>query len=678
MQIFQKDSPPQTYWSVVVEPGWIQAGIWQVINGSASILSVSPPTPWETEDELIGSADAALSSCVQKLDNDTPEPQKTVFGVPASWVEKGEIKEKYLADIKKICTELSLTPVGFVVLSEAIANYYKSGEGAGINAIVVGVSSESLEVSVFKKGNLMGNTQVSRSVSASEDVIEGLSRFGLDEPLPSRIIVFDGKEGEIEDFRQVLIDASWDGVEKIKFLHTPKVEIFESEKKVLATALAGGSEIANVTQIVLEKEEDEVKPLDSEKLGFVVGEDITQNKPDTEPKKVEPEEMRENIITKSKLPKFKFKLPAINLPAFPFSLKEGGKTSLLAGLFFLVALLVSGVIFWWFYPTAKVVIYVAPKKFEETFTIDSTSLGQEQVSVDMSGDRTTPTTGTKTVGDKAKGIVTLYRVGPSVMLPAGTVLLGPGNLAFSLDEDVKVASGSATSIGNTSAKVTAKNIGAEYNLASATTFSVGNYGADLEAKNDAAFSGGTSHEIQAVDRRDQENLLNDLQQELVSKAKNKIISDLAADRFLVESSATTEATDKNFDHKVGDEADNLKLNLSLKVSFVTLDKQKLIDFAKESLKDKVPSNYVLRDDQLSFSFNSDSKLVISANLLPQINTDEIKQKIAGKLPGVVEEYLTSVAGFSRAEINISPHLSGRFGTLPKVAKHIQIEISAER
>ncbi|KKU65258.1 MAG: hypothetical protein UX88_C0004G0006 [Candidatus Woesebacteria bacterium GW2011_GWC2_47_16] len=84
------------YWALVIEPGWIQAGIWQIIAEKAEVVSVSPPAAWETDEELIGAADAALSATIQNLPEDVSEPQKTVFGVPSSWVSEGEIKKEHV------------------------------------------------------------------------------------------------------------------------------------------------------------------------------------------------------------------------------------------------------------------------------------------------------------------------------------------------------------------------------------------------------------------------------------------------------------------------------------------------------------------------------------------------------------------------------------------------------
>jgi len=122
----------------------------------------------------------------------------------------------------------------------------------------------------------------------AEDMVEGLSRFSLTEPFPPRVILYNGRESELEEVRQQLIDIHWEEYPRIHFLHPPKVEIIKPEEKVLATSLAGGSELTGARTVervwpqgilredeprIKEKKEENLIPV-SEKMDFVVGEDI--------------------------------------------------------------------------------------------------------------------------------------------------------------------------------------------------------------------------------------------------------------------------------------------------------------------------------------------------------------------------------------------------------------------
>ena len=724
-----REKPPELYWSLVIESGWAQAGVWYIGGSAAEVISVSPPAAWETEDELTGAVDAALSSAVAKLPEDYQEPSKTVFGVPSVWVKGGEISADYLAKIKDLCRDLSLNPVGFVVLPEAIAHLHKSEEGSPLSAIILGLGKEFLEISVFKLGNLVGTSQVSRSLSLIEDVTEGLSRFEGSAPLPSRFIVYDGKGAELTEAKEALMQESWLNIPKIKFLHTPKVETLSSDRKVLATSLAGANEIGQVSQVtskasgseslrpggMVDEGEDlqNVVPVEKslapEELGFAVGEDITQ--------KVKPAEIRAEarppIFTAAGVnpQRQKFGVGVNQYFQKTKSLFHGfaGRVSVkpprfsrrpfaFFGILF-VGLTILGGFYWWFYPNARVIIYVTPKSFSQEANVIFNTNGQfdvgggiipaELISADVSGDKTKSATGSRLIGDKAKGSVQIQNgTAFPINLAASAILVSSANLKFDLDNSASISAAlSPNSPGTATINVTADSIGAEYNLAKDEIFKVGNYPkAEVDAVSVSDFSGGSSQQISAVSKDDQLALETQLKDELSLNAKNQLSQKVNSDQIFVGDLAGLDVTTENFDHKIGDQADNLKLNLALNATAVASDRAKLLEYARGILKDRIPFGFVLKDSQIDFKFTFDSKqnenigykVEISANFLPLVNTDDIVKKIAGRTPSITQNYLTSVPGFSRADVTLSPRLPGLLGTLPHLGKNIKIEIVAEK
>ena len=739
----EKKSSKKNFWAVIVEQGWVQAGIWTVEDGKAKVPFFSAPAAWGLDEELINATDASLSSAIQEFPESEAEPSEAVFGVTSSWVEGGEIKPEFLEKIKKICTELALTPVGFVVLPEAIAHFIKSEEESPVSAVIIGVYNDTLGLTFFKQGNLIGNTQVARSVSVAEDVAEGLTRFAGEENVFSRFILYDGKEGELEEVRQDLLKVNWDDYPKLNFLHTPKVEIIDHRKKISAVALAGASEMANIKKvdhgevveaipgenISEEPETEQEAPLTPQESGFVINKDITKEADEEIPEAMEEKTVSEpdynapsyqhedveNVMPVNEPPYKKRGLPRFNFQPYLEKMKGSfaifgslnklfgafrtGKNTLIIGLIFLVTVFILGFAGWWFMPKSSVTIYVSPKQQGERITIkvdsgaersnfDEKILKGQILDTSVSGDKTKSTSGTKTVGEKAKGEVTIYRVGSKLDLASGTVIHGPSNLDFTLDNDVEVASGSAGSAGTTKASVTAEDIGAQFNLAADTNFTVDNYStSDMEAKNESSFSGGTSREIQAVSDEDQKTLSDELKAELTDKAKEDLKASVNENQFLIEESLTATSSGVKFSNKVGDEADSLKLDLTIDASVVVIDKTEMLELASKALSDKVPSGFILREEQIDVTFEFDSKrgkiyefnVNIEANLLPDIKTEEVVKQIRGKYPEIAKDFMTKdVPGFVRAEIRIKPNLPGKLNTLPKVAKNIEVEIAAEK
>jgi hypothetical protein len=745
------------YWSLVIEPSWVQCAIWTIADDTTHVVSVGPTVAWETPSDLVNAVDASLSSAVTNVPEDLPEPSKTVFGVPPSWVEEGQIKKEFLDQIREVCHKLSLQPTGFVVIPEAISHFIKSEEGSPLNAVVIGVGNTTLDIAIFKLGNLVGTVNVGRSVSTVDDVVEGLTRFGLTDSVPSRFLLYDGKGAELEEVRQKLIQADWneEGKGKVRFLHTPAVEIIDSERKTVAVSHAGASEIGNVSKVLFakhtpeddenEKEEEEEKQTENPSpqkepveainffqnlspadVGFVVNKDIRENPvqqsciPDKKDDNLSPVHKVERVIPiKMRLQEIfsGFKKPTIPRPSpkiaiarkplihtkqsFSLSPDRQRRPMIIGGIIF-SALLIVGFVAWWTVPKAEVLLYIAPKSVDkkETLAIDpsistpdisSRILPASVKSVEVSGEKSKPTTGTKTVGEKAKGNVQIRNgTGVAIKVNASTILVGPNDLRFSLDSAASV-SGALTpaSPGTAVVAVTAENIGAEYNLAKGATFKVGNYpSSEVDAIVDSDFSGGSSRQITVVSAEDLKALESDLLTELTDQGTSQLGSKINDGEMLITSATSKDVIDKQFSNKVGDEASTVRLTMKLRLTGLVVAESDLQTIAQALLQDQIPNGFVLRPEQLQTAFEavggtnirdkSQFSVNFTANLLPQIDPTNIAKKIAGLYPRKAQEVLTQIPGFVRVQIKINPSLPGKLGTLPHLPKNISVEVSSER
>lgn len=692
----------ENFWALLIEPEWISSSIWQITDGKVEIISTSTATRWE--DDLIEPIDASLSSCTQNLPDDVPDPSKTVFGVPNSWIDGGNIKEEYLEKLKKICKDLSLVPSGFVVLSEAISHYIKQEEEVPLSGVVVGISTEALDISIFNSGKLLGTTSVLRSVSVEEDMVEGISRLsGELENLPSRIILFNQKEQELEEIKSSLDSADWNKIGNSKFIHAPKVEILDPNKKILAVALAGGSELGEVSGII-ESLPQNINSVSEPEVDTKTEElPIEEVANFEEPDEVTAEDLGFSVKTPDEtssvstfipnLPKkLSFpvlpKMPQLNFkkPNFNFSFSLGSKPLIMGGSLILT-LVIVGFALWWFLPKASVTIFVSPKKLEESTTLELDSdIQGEQVEVSVSGEKTKPTTGTKTVGEKAKGSAKIQNgTDFPINLPIGTVLLSSTDLKFVTTKAASISGAlSPSTPGTTTVDIEAGNIGSEYNLPKDEVFKVGNYPkSEVDGTSTDQLAGGSSRQISSVAEDDRKKILNELTDELLEEAKTKLSEKINSDMLLVDASFNIETLEENYSNKVGDEATNLKLTLSLKVTSSAVSKTALSEIAKRSLDVKIPTGFILRDDQITYRFvasDTDGKfdVSISANLLPSIDTTIVAKQIAGKYPNHAESFLGSIPGFVNAEIRLKPPLTSKLGTLPHISKNIEVTITAEK
>ena len=156
--------------------------------------------------------------------------------------------------------------------------------------------------------------------------------------------------------------------------------------------------------------------------------------------------------------------------------------------------------------------------------------------------------------------------------------------------------------------------------------------------------------------------------------------------YFIEDSVVSEVTSKAFSSKVGDEASSITLSLTLKVTGLVVKSEDIFALVGGILQDKIPEGFVLREDQLAigFEYEEEEEKVyelaarIVANLLPEVKPDELADNIAGKYPTLAQDFLTSIPGFSRAEIRLKPKLPGSLGSLPHLTRNIEIEVAAER
>jgi len=711
----------------------------------------------EKTKDLSESIEVSLSAAVSKLtEAGFEEPEKVILGLPPAWTEKGKITEEKLNLLKELSSRLSLKPMGFVVTPEALIHFLKVEEGAPVSAILIGLDSKEIQVNLVQIGKILGVENVARSDNLALDVEEGLLRFPNEEPFPPRMILYGEGDLESAR-QTLLSYPWQEPERKLPFLHFPRVEIAARDFEINALCLAGGTEIAKTEELVSEegqrggaeeaetrKEIPDEKPGNTEALkikgdeeqpdlGFVVGKDvltmkdikdieetkgtkdeimpdektaITEAREHKDAEEVETRREKEKVEQIEKVEEVKkvksflsrLSLPKLGLPAFAFRPSK----LVLAGIF----LVILGGLFWLYktVPKAQVTIFVSPQELKEEFelTLDPNVVVWDEkekilpastIEISVSQSKTIRTSGKKTVGEKAKGEVTIYnRTDDKKSFTAEAVLVGPGGLKFTLDTDVSVASKTPDLIsgvdkwGEAKVGVTAASIGAEYNLAIDSQFSFEDFSSSLYlAKNTTPFSGGTSRQVQVVSEEDRVSLKKDLERQLTDKAKQEIRGKVSGDQYFIEQSLQTEISQETYSRKVGEEAQELNSDLTVKARGLTFEKSALEDFLRLLLQDKI-KDYDFRWDEAHLGFevlavNKDKSISFKVNLAgklyPALSADEISHNLAGKSFDFQKNYLDNLPKVRGFETKIIPAFFTRFCRLPSLKKNIKVEIKAE-
>ncbi len=695
-----KENLPEHFFALEINEDLVKSAVWAVVDGHTKLIKLGPSQTWNGQDQaqLLTAVDQSISQASENL---TPEPQGVIFGLPEPWLDNENINPQKKALLKFICQELTLKPLGFVATNTAVIQALKIDEGSPPSAIFIELRASDLTLSLVKLGKVVGSEIVGRSDDLGKDVEEGLSRFKNVDTLPARMLLYDG-DTDFEEDKQQLISYDWE--EKLPFIHFPKVESLPIETSIKAIALSGGSEVAKSLGFKIKAPVEPVEPdasPDAASLGFVANQDAAAEEsipePEPEPESA-PKSFKLNLDKPIQLIKLISKNTLAKLKIFkktPFFL-----TVIIAGFVLIFIALFSA---YWFLPKARVVIYMEPKTISETInlTIDSKTstmdvesaiIPGEIVNISVEGEKSTPTTGTNTIGDPAQGDIFIYnKTAQTKVFPKDTVLIGPDNLTFVLDEETTVASRSSSvdenentviSPGKADAKITAKSIGPEGNLSSGSKLAFKQFSEDDYYAKTSGLSGGTAREVKAVAASDQTELLAALTQELQQRAATELSAQLGADKALVELDSADQNITKNYNHKVGEEADNLKLTAKLAYNALSYNQADLNRLLSEFIKSKIPDNFTLGSGldpkiapaTLRSNGQADLDISLQAALVPKIDFDLIKKNLKGRYPTLVNAYLATLPSFVRAEITISPNLPEKLKTLPHSIKNIFIEI----
>jgi len=748
-KVHKQEEEKEYFFALLLEEGKAKSALWTVEEEVVRVLRRGEDQSWQTDKEVLSAVDA----CLPPIYEGEGEPSKIIFGIPSYWAEEEGADVSKIELLKRVCRELELTAIGFVVIPEAVVYHLKTVEGVPPTAILVGLGKKKITVTLVKLGKVLGSEVVERSGNLGEDVVEGVSRLLPQEVIPPRIVLYGG-EGETE--KEELMSFSWNNFPQLNFLHLPKVEVLPSDFDICSVALAGGREIKKEEGIVVtrlikeerekileeapresiaperdffEKEEEKKEGFEEKKeesfletkvspeeFGFVLEKDVAEEKLSSSDAEVASRPHEEVSFSKTQ-PQRKMGLTKINFSlfsslflgiknffsktSFGFLLPKGVKK---AGVLVIVVLLFVGGIFflaWWYLPKAEVILWVKPQVVEKNFTLKldpkisapnraELIIPAEEVKTIIAGQKKKTTTGTKLVGEPAKGEITIYnRTSQEKTFETGTQIIGPNNLKFTLDEKVVVASESAGSDytripGKAKAKVTAMEIGSEGNLASGTEFSIANFSkSDYVAKNEEAFSGGTSREVQVVAKEDQEKLLGELMEELKGKALEELQKEVPSGKKLIEESLSWKIEEKKFDKKVGEEGSELSLSLKASFSALTFSEQDFQQIAEEEIKKSIPSGFEYKPEETEtqFTFKNINKEGVAtfdayfkALLFPVLDLEAIKKNLAGKYPEIGKAYLGSLPQVDSYEAKIFPRFPGKLVTFPRIAKNIKIEI----
>jgi hypothetical protein len=698
-------SSSQRFFAIHLAESRVESALWEVVDGQLNVISQSELHDWSDEESCIAATDESL----QELGPESEDVQQTLFALDHDWVDAKGIVAAHKHLFQRMTKELTLKPVGFVVTVEALTQYLGQTLTPHLQAVLIEVGKQFLTVSLVKQAQIVKTERVGRSGQIVSDLAEALAHFQTD-TFPPKFFLFSAHltGPELSEERQALLQHDW--VKAYQFQHPPVIELYDPQLLLNAVIQSGGQAVVSAPGTHLKLESAPPETAVHQPVALTPSEDLANVTPAELPLPTDTNQATQPAAT---LPAMagKLQLPALKLSGKSLALPTAfqhpkGKVLLpiLAGVLGgVVILLVVGFITLQRQATAVIGLQLATKTISKdvTLTLDPSVpasdptrnlLKADLVNKEVSGTLNSTTTGTKIIGDKATGKITLYnRTSSPKTFNAGTTV-GSGNLKFTLDSTVTVASASTgaefeTKPGTQDVAVTAAQIGTESNIAKDTDLTVESYAKDTYvARTVQAFTGGSSRETQAVSKEDRDLLATTLKKKLIDQAVQELKTQTGAGKFTVPT-GRVKVLAQTYSAEVGKETDTLNLTLKLQVETLAYQLADLKPLATSVLSSDVPSGFELtnQEPQILSSPNSPVSTAsakttlqtsLSAIAQPKVDLEAWKKELAGKSQTVAENILKSKTEIKSYQFALLPRLyAAIFHKVPKDLK--KIELSTE-
>jgi hypothetical protein len=632
-------------------------------------------------EQLVDDIDEAL----YRLETKTHlAPQKAIFFIYSHFIDHQhkEIKRAVLAKIKETTKSLELKPLGYIECQEAIIEHLKAREHAPLHMILLEFDRTVVTIALYQGGHNIHEQTIERRGDVINTLTPLFQELKQKYVLPNRLILYDEKS--LTNDVSALLSNRWSedifptppklDILTQDDLHKSLVDVFARQIHAQPLSSSGDDEATAGDRPPLSNVE---KP-PNELMGFMIGEDVSAVS-DTDHQDTPAKKKGLSIGNPLK----GFKIPRVRFPA-------ANKVFPIAGLLLLLLLLGGLGAGEYLLHKAQVTVTFPSAPVSKTVTIDA-SLPLTEGSDSTKVEESAQTTGTRTVGEKAKGTVTIFNsnLQNRKSLAKGTELSGPNGLTFVLDDDVEVASasGDATQIKSSTAKVAALagEIGTEYNISSGTKLSVeGESSSDVIAQADGAFTGGTKRQIRVVSANDIAKLQAAAAEEAKKNAAAALTANLGSGKVIVKDLTEVVLENEKLSRQVGAEAESVSLTANAKTTYYTYDESKLISAFNQELSKGLPSGTQVLAESVDFTIaklenKDDAKqrvvtFSVKAKAVPRFDRSSLTSRITGKQVAALDRIVKDGFRAISTEVQNTPGIPPFTVFTPFIKKNITLEV----
>lgn len=360
---------------------------------------------------------------------------------------------------------------------------------------------------------------------------------------------------------------------------------------------------------------------------------------------------------------FNFK-PRLSKGSKPFNKKKFFKVFLLVFVPLLLLTVLGGFLFNQFGTFVKIKIFVESKKVEvETILTGDEKIDEidfENLKIPIKSEEeskslssTITATGKKFDGENAEGQIDIYFDAPCledtqpINLPAGHIVTNTGGKTYKLKNSVSLSCPSALTVAGV--PIEASTFGPEYNISTINdNFTIQGYpNSEIFGKNKVAITGGTKEEYTVLSQIDIDNGVEALSTTAIEEVKSEL-RDISGDWEIIEDSilSSVEKSSIKTDKKVGEEATDVNLDITIKGTATYFKTDGLTEKLKDLLRSKaVEENLFESEKDLELDLGDDIqkevtveeaktgsvkiKIVASGDIKPKIDKEELVSELKG-------------------------------------------------
>lgn len=604
-----------------------------------------------------------------------------------------QIKKPYLIKIKEVLKNLELEALGFIECYEAISLFCQKQEEMPLSSILIELDKTQMCIYIYKSGKVAFQTVISRTDNLVDDFIKAVDPIKKTILLPARIILYDSKD--LSNESTVFITHNW---ESEYFVQMPRIKIVHESELIEGLTHIFEDQIKS-SQVVHEASTSKKIEKSDQVLGFAINQDIL-----TEESYDQNEEFEDNVVEEQKTNLknqnsdsnfknvkkriFDFFLPILTF--FPkFSFKINPIIPIIVGI--IIILFTLGITEYFFHK-AELKIYLPSQKILESVDIEAeidnatSELPITISTVSATLSELKPVTGKREIGDKAKGEVMIHSFEDREKSFSKGLVIKTGELQFTLDEEIKVASsslasdGSAKLPGKKSAKVTALSIGQEFNLDKGKRFSIGDFAPSIYfAINESRFSGGTKREVRTVSKTD----IDELNTKLLSKAKNtkELIRQSSQNEQIISELTSIELQRQTPSKEIGEEASEVTLTSKAIATYYLYDYEKMLKYIMIQITPKILKGYRIQKDNISIKITSaifskknilDIEVAVKGTAMKNVTKKNILQLLKGKQKKDLNLFVKNELKGEAMDVKISSPLPFITFFMPLFEKNIDL------